>query len=187
MKLIGYNLELHKESDKLINGLNFSLKVNDAARIIDFFKKSGKWNEYYYYEFSDYDLNLKEVNTILNFNSDFWQDDDALFYFSGFTIEFHKMTQKNILIFQSYDKINYQKRHFYQIFGEDEKVILENDHFDFKYCQEKDIKTFENINRKFDFNNYEYKIETLAFEQVYFFPKDFDNVKLEKSENYDLT
>jgi hypothetical protein len=188
MKLISFIIDTHKESDSLINGIKFSLKVSDSIKIVNFFKNQNKWNEYYFYEIGIYDLTLEQLNSILELKSNYWFDNKILYDFSGFTIELNNnhFHSDEILIIQSYDKCFYKKCHFYQAFGEDEVLIYEQKLLNINTLKYEDLKILENPFRVFDYKNYFYRIEKILVNEIYFKDHDLDAIKLDRSNDYNF-
>lgn len=188
MKLIGYHLDSHKESERLIDGFKLSLKLGDVSKIINFFKNQNKWNEYYYHEIGDFDLNVDQVNNILNLEVDFWKDKDVLFDFSGFTLEFEKEMLKSYdqLIFQSYDKNFKKKSHYYTCWLNDVECIHKSGIEINKFLPKFLVEKFENKNRIFDISNYNYRLEYLPLNELYFINGINDNFKLDLSFGYEM-
>ena len=81
-----FSLVSYSDNDEFINGINFGLTRDHVKLIIEHFRNSGKWSEYYFHEIGDYSLTHTQLIDILNLRCIYWSDSDLEYFFSGWSV-----------------------------------------------------------------------------------------------------
>lgn len=177
MDLTTFQLVGFTDEDEFINGLRFSLKVDQVKKIIAFFRSQKKWTEYYFHQISKYYLTENDLERILDLEANFWMNNKIMFDFAGLTINYigEDFDKSYIMGFQGYSKSNIKPSHFYLCWSNEEEQITQNDLSCNVFLDEVVIKNFENKQRTFDTKNYLYKLEKLPVKEFYFRNGEMDS------------
>lgn len=89
--LIGF-----KDEDEFIRGYRFSFQNHHTKLFINYFRNKNMWNEDFYYESSNYILDISEIKVILQTNCAIWYDEEITFLLSDFSVN------EGMLLFEYY-------------------------------------------------------------------------------------
>ena len=174
MNLIGFEFVSFHNEDEYINGLKFQLTKNQVLNLVIYFRSKNQWTEYYYHEINEYDLTNEEIIEVLNLSAPFWMEKDTLFSFTGWSYhnylkkEDGPLVNEEKLILNSFYKNNDNISHSYLIYEDDIKKIKELEINLDNIISEKKLVFFSNNHRRFDTNNFYYKLTSTNTQELFF-------------------